>query len=149
MRGAILAVGVAVLCGGTAWAEERSPYPTSFSVVGGLTAGTSQTVGRQLFGLGDAGEGSGFAVGGDIAHDLSPRLTFELTGLYMDRSSNAWSVDTGLRLNFRPTSESVVPYFAVSGLAQACAAPSIDISIAAPARLAPSSIASRDNRASV
>ena len=115
MRGAILAVGVAVLCGGTAWAEERSPYPTSFSVVGGLTAGTSQTVGRQLFGLGDAGEGSGFAVGGDIAHDLSPRLTYELTGLYMDRSSSAWSVDTGLRLNFRPTSESVVPYFAVSG----------------------------------
>ena len=91
MRGAVVAVGVAVLCSGTAWAEERSPYPTSFSVVGGLTAGTSQTVGRQLFGLGDAGEGSGFAVGGDIAHDLSPRLTFELTGLYMDRSSNAWT----------------------------------------------------------
>ena len=55
MRGAVVAVGVAVLCSGTAWAEERNPHPTSFSVVGGLTAGTSQTVGRQLFGLGDAG----------------------------------------------------------------------------------------------
>ena len=115
MRSAIVAVGVAVLCGGTAWAEEGSPYPTAFSVVGGLSVGTSQTVGRQLFGLGDAGEGSGFAVGGTLAHDLSPRLTFEATGLYMDRSSSAWSVDTGLRLNLRPTSESIVPYFAVSG----------------------------------
>ena len=115
MRGAIVAVGVAVLCGGTAWAEEGSPYPTAVSVVGGLSVGTSQTVGRQLFGLGNAGDGSGFAVGGSLTHDLSPRLTFEATGLYMDRSSSAWSVDTGLRLNLRPTSESIVPYFAVSG----------------------------------
>jgi hypothetical protein len=115
MRGAIIAVGVAVLCSGTAWAEERSPYPTAFSVVGGISVGTSQTVGRQLFGLGNAGDGSGFAVGGSLAHDLSPRLTYEATGLYMDRSSSAWSVDMGLRLNLKPTSESIVPYFAVSG----------------------------------
>ena len=84
-------------------------------MVGGLSVGTSQTVGRQLFGLGDAGDGSGFAVGGSLTHDLSPRLTFEATGLYMDRSSSAWSADAGLRLNLRPTSESIVPYFAVSG----------------------------------
>jgi hypothetical protein len=115
MRGAMVAVGVAVLCGGTAWAEEGSPYPTAVSVVGGLSVGTSQNVGRQLFGLGNAGSGSGFAAGGSLAHDLSPRLTFELTGLYLDRSSSAWSADAGLRINLRPTSESVVPYFAVSG----------------------------------
>jgi hypothetical protein len=115
MRGAIIAVGVAVLCSGTAWAEERSPYPTAFSVVGGISVGTSQTVGRQLFGLGNAGDGSGFAVGGSLAYDLSPRMTYEATGLYMDRSSSAWSVDMGLRLNLKPTSESIVPYFAVSG----------------------------------
>ena len=115
MRGALVAVGIVVLCGGTAWAEEGSPYPTSVSVVGGLSVGTSQTVGRSLFGLGDAGEGSGVAVGADIAHDLSPRLTLEATGLYLDRSSSAWSVDAGLRFNLRPTAESVVPYFAVSG----------------------------------
>jgi hypothetical protein len=115
MRSAIVAVGVGVLCSGAAWAEEGSSYPTAVSVVGGLSVGTSQRVGRQIFGLGDAGEGSGFAVGGSLAQDLSPRLTFEATGLYMDRSSSAWSVDTGLRLNLRPSSESIVPYFAVSG----------------------------------
>ena len=116
MRGAIIAVGAAVLCGGgSAWAEEGSRYPTAFSVVGGLSVGTSQTVGRQLFGLGDAGEGSGLAVGASLAQDISPRLTFEATGLYADRSSSAWSVDAGLRLNLRPSSETIVPYFAVSG----------------------------------
>ena len=115
MRSAIVAVGVAVLCGGTAWAEEGSAYPTAVSVVGGLSVGTSQTVGRQLFGLGNAGSGSGFAAGASLAHDLSPRLTFEATGLYFDRSSSAWSADMGLRINLRPTSESIVPYAAVSG----------------------------------
>ena len=115
MRGAIVSVGVAVLCGGTAWAEERSPYPTAFSVVGGYSAGTSQTVGRQLFGLGNAGEGSGLAAGASLAHDFTPRLTFEATGLYFDRSSSAWSADMGLRMNLKPTSASVVPYFALSG----------------------------------
>jgi hypothetical protein len=118
MRGAIIAVGVVgvgVLCGGLAGAEEGSAYPTAVSVVGGVSVGTSQTVGRQLFGLGDAGEGSGFAVGGGFAHDLSPRLTLEVNGLYLDRSSSAWSADAGLRINLVPTSRSLVPYFAVSG----------------------------------
>jgi hypothetical protein len=116
MRGAIVAVAVAaVLGGGTAWAEEGSPYPSSVSVIGGVSVGTSQTVGRRLFGLGDAGSGSGLALGASFAHDLSPRVTFEMTGLYMDRSSSAWSGDAGVRINLQPTSASLVPYFAVSG----------------------------------
>ena len=46
---------------------------------------------------------------------LSPRLTIEANGLWLDRGSSAWSADAGLRLNLRPSKESIVPYFGVSG----------------------------------
>jgi hypothetical protein len=113
-----VAVAVAVLAalsGGSLYAQEATgPYRTAVSAVGGLSVGSSRS-----FGLGEGrgfGErGSGFAVGGGVAHDFSSRVTLEATGLYLDRNAGAWSADAGLRLNLIPAGESLVPYFAVSG----------------------------------
>ena len=114
-----IAVAVAVLAassGGFVYAQEATgQYRTAVSAVGGLSVGSSRS-----FGLGEGrggfGErGSGFAVGGGVAHDFSSRVTLEATGLYLDRNAGAWSADAGLRLNLIPAGESLVPYFAVSG----------------------------------
>jgi Outer membrane protein beta-barrel domain len=108
---AVLAVGFA----GSAQAqEEAGEYRTAFSVVGGLSVGSSTGLGDGRGGFG-RGSGAGFAVGGGVAHDFSPRLTLEATGLYLDRAAGAWSADAGLRLNLVPSREATVPYFAVSG----------------------------------
>jgi hypothetical protein len=97
--------------------EEASRYKTAISAVGGFSVGSSGSFEhglREAFGLhGD--NGSGFAVGGSLARDLSPRLTLEAGGLYLDRGASAWSADAGLRLNLQPSGKSMVPYFAVSG----------------------------------
>jgi hypothetical protein len=111
-------VAASALSAPAAWAqEEKGQYPTAISVVGGLSVGSS--VGSRFgFGYGGDfghGDGAAFAVGGALAHDITPRLTLEASGLYLDRGSSAWSADAGLRLNLKPSSESLVPYFAVSG----------------------------------
>jgi hypothetical protein len=108
---------LAVLAAASAGAqEEADPNRTAVSVVGGLSVGSSGSFGGRPFGGAFRGDGeTGFAVGGGIAHDLSPRLTVEASGLFLDRGTNAWSADAGLRLNLAPSRESLVPYFAVSG----------------------------------
>src|SRR5262245_10163270 len=114
MRRASVAIVLVVLGSGSAWAQEESDaHRTAVSVVGGFSVGSTRELGGSPFGFHDSG--SGFAVGGGIAHDLSPRLTVEADGLYLDRGSSAWSADAGLRLNLSPSHESLVPYFAVSG----------------------------------
>lgn len=98
--------------------EATGTYRTAVSVVGGLSVGSSGTprLGLDRFLRGFDGDGgAAFTIGGSIAHDFTPRLTFEATGLYQDRGSSAWSADAGLRLNLKPSSQPVVPYFAVSG----------------------------------
>jgi hypothetical protein len=115
MRGSTIAIAMALLANGAAWAQEGAdPHPTAVSFVGGLSVGSSRLVGPGgLFAFDDSD--AGLAVGGGIAHDLSPRLTLEATGLYLDRASSAWSADAGLRINLLPSQSSTVPYFAVSG----------------------------------
>ena len=113
-------VGASALAGRAAWAqdEEAGKYRTAVSVVGGLSVGSTASPDSpfgQFFRGAGHDDGAAFAVGGSIAHDLTPRLTLEGTGLYQDRGSSAWSADVGLRLNLKPSSESLVPYFAVSG----------------------------------
>jgi hypothetical protein len=118
MRQTSLAVAVLVVlsCGSAYAQEEIGQFRTAVSAVGGFSVGSSRS-----FGFGDGrgdfgrGSGSGFAVGGSLAHDLTSRLTLEASGLYLDRSAGAWSADAGLRLNLVPSGESLVPYFAVSG----------------------------------
>jgi hypothetical protein len=115
-------VAASTLAGRAAWAqdpqEQAGQYRTALSVVGGLSVGST---GSSHLGIGHFARAFGhddvaaFTVGGSIAHDLTPRLTLEATGLYQDRGSSAWSADAGLRLNLKPSSESLVPYFAVSG----------------------------------
>jgi hypothetical protein len=98
--------------------EATGTYRTAVSVVGGLSVGSSGSprLGLDRFIRGFDGDGgAAFTVGGSVAHDFTPRLTFEATGLYQDRGSSAWSADAGLRLNLKPSSQPVVPYFAVSG----------------------------------
>jgi hypothetical protein len=114
MRCVSLAIVLAVLGGGSAWAqEEADAHRTAVSVVGGFSVGSSRGYGREPFGFHDSG--SGFVAGGGIAHDLSPRLTLEANGLYVDRGASAWSADAGLRVNLRPSHEGMVPYLGVSG----------------------------------
>lgn len=124
-RSALMAVSVGMavasaLSGPAAWAqeEEAGRYRTAISVVGGLSVGSTGTprLGLDRFFRGfEHDDGAAFSVGGSIAHDITPRLTLEASGLYQDRGSSAWSADAGLRLNLKPSSESLVPYFAVSG----------------------------------
>jgi hypothetical protein len=117
-----LAVLVALASASAQAQEQRNQFKTALSVVGGLSVGSSgpggldgRGLGAGHFGFERGGGSSGFAVGGGLAHDLTPRLTLEATGLYLDRHAGAWSADAGLRLNLKPSSESLVPYFAVSG----------------------------------
>jgi hypothetical protein len=116
MRQTFMPVAVAVLAalsGSFVYAqEETSRYRTAVSAVGGLSVGSSRSLGRGGFGGGSV---SAFAAGGSLAHDFSPRLTLEATGLYLDRSAGAWSADAGLRVNLAASGKSLVPYFAVSG----------------------------------
>ena len=93
--------------------EDSGAYRTSISMTGGLSVGSSRDFGFRGFGLHDSG--SGAAVGGAVAHDVSPRVTLEATGLYLDRSAGAWSADLGVRLNLLPSARRIVPYFAASG----------------------------------
>jgi hypothetical protein len=75
------------LSAGSAWAQEKTgPFRTALSVVGGLSVGSSRSLGLPggRGGFGGRGPDSGFAAGGGIAHDFSPRLTLEATGLYLD-----------------------------------------------------------------
>lgn len=117
MRRVIVAMVLAALGGGSAWAqeEEGDAHRTAVSIVGGLSVGSSTPFGNGRFGFFDSGSETGFVAGGGIAHDLTPRLTLEASGLYLDRGSSAWSADAGLRLNLAPSSRAVVPYFAFSG----------------------------------
>jgi hypothetical protein len=114
MRHFSAAFVVLALAGSSAWAqEEMGPYRTAISAVGGLSVGSSPS----FWGRGVPGHGSdtAFAVGGGIAHDLTPRLTLEANGYYLDRNASAWSADAGFRLNLTPSGKSMVPYFAATG----------------------------------
>ena len=118
MRHVSVAIALGALSVGAAWAqEETGEFRTAVSVVGGLSVGSSRSVGAfdGRFGPGLRGSDAGFAVGGGIAHDFSPRLTLEATGVYLDRGASAWSADAGFRLNLTASGESIVPYFAASG----------------------------------
>ena len=115
MRHVSAAFVVLALAGGSAWAqEEMGPYRTAVSAVGGLSVGSTSS-GRGDFGFHGHGSDTGFAVGGGIAHDLTPRLTLEANGYYLDRNASAWSADAGFRLNLTPSGKSMVPYFAATG----------------------------------
>jgi hypothetical protein len=115
MRRVPVVIAMALLGSGSAWAqEEADAHRTAVSAVGGFSVGSSRGYGPgRFFGFHDSG--SGFVAGGGIAHDLSPRVTLEANGLYVDRGSSAWSADAGFRLNLSPSHEGIVPYFAVSG----------------------------------
>src|SRR5262249_1174459 len=116
MRWEPVVITMVVVAGASAWAqdEEVDAHRTAVSAVGGVSVGSSHRFGPGgLVGFYDSG--SGFAAGGGVAHDLSSRLTVEANGLYVDRGLNAWSADAGVRLNLRPSGESLVPYFGVSG----------------------------------
>src|SRR5262245_15454930 len=93
------------LSGRAAWAqEEAGPYRTAISATGGLTVGSSGShfdFDHGRFGFGHHDGGTDFAVGGSLAHDVTPRLTIEAGGLYLDRGASAWSADAGVRLNVR------------------------------------------------
>ena len=97
MRRVIVAMVLAALGGGSAWAqeEEADAHRTAVSIVGGLSVGSSTPIGDGRFGFFDSGSETGFVAGGGIAHDLTPRLTLEASGLYLDRGSSAWSADAG------------------------------------------------------
>ena len=120
MSVAVGMVAASALAGSAAWAQEEAAgqYRTAISVTGGLSVGSTGSphlgLDRIVRGFGD-NDGASFTVGGSIAHDLTPRLTLEASGAYQDRGASAWSADAGLRLNLKPSSESLVPYFAVSG----------------------------------
>jgi hypothetical protein len=113
-------VAASALAGRTVCAQEEAAgqYRTAISVTGGLSVGSTGSphlgLDRIVRGFGND-DGAAFTVGGSIAHDLTPRLTLEASGAYQDRGASAWSADAGLRLNLKPSSESLVPYFAVSG----------------------------------
>src|SRR5712692_4135916 len=84
MRHASLAAAAAVLAslsGGAAYAqEETGQFRTALSVVGGLSVGSSRAFGLRDGRGGFGGrDGSGFTVGGGLAHDFSSRLTLEAT----------------------------------------------------------------------
>jgi hypothetical protein len=117
----VFAVGGLVLSSSFARSEDNAQFRTAVSVTGGLSVGSEGPrggVGGDLagrFGFGGGGSDAGFAVGAGIAHDVSPRLTVEANGAYLDRRGGGWSADAGLRLNLVPASRSMVPYFAVSG----------------------------------
>jgi hypothetical protein len=117
MRRAIVAIVLAALGSGSAWAQEEGDANRfSVSAVGGLSVGSAASIGpRSPFGFYHSGSDTGFAIGGSLAYDLTPRLTLEASGIYLDRDASAWSTDAGLRLNFAPSSRGVVPYFALSG----------------------------------
>jgi hypothetical protein len=121
MRHLLMATAVlAASSAGSSFAqEEAGQFRTAVSVVGGLSVGSSHSIrfanGRGVFAGFGGGSETGFAVGGSVAHDLTPRITLEATGLYLDRNASAWSADAGVRLNLMPSRESIVPYFAVSG----------------------------------
>ena len=119
----VVAVGMvagSALAGSTVWAQEEAAgqFRTAVSVTGGLSVGSTGSphlgLDRIVRGFGND-DGASFTVGGSIAHDLTPRLTLEASGAYQARGASAWSADAGLRFNLKPSSESLVPYFAVSG----------------------------------
>lgn len=114
----VVALGTLVLLVSSARAEDNAQFRTAVSVTGGLSIGSEGGLGGDLarrFGFGRGGSDAGLAVGGSIARDVTPRLTIEANGAYLDRRSGAWSADAGFRLNLAPASHSMVPYFAVSG----------------------------------
>lgn len=118
MRRALILVALTASYGGSLRAEEEAGrFRTAVSVVGGISVGSSRGFGLPGRGFGAAlgGGGAAMAVGGGIARDISPRLTLEATGVYLDRGQSAWSADAGFRLNLVPSSKSMVPYFAASG----------------------------------
>jgi hypothetical protein len=116
MRRTTVAIVLAALGTGTAWAQEDADANrTAVSVVGGLSVGSSSSPFGRGFEFHGSDSGAAFAVGGSVAHDLTSRFTLEATGLYLDRGSSAWSADAGFRLNLVPSSRTLVPYFAVSG----------------------------------
>jgi hypothetical protein len=103
----------------TAQEEETGRYRTALSVAGGLSVGSAPETQflaiERLAGGFRRDDDAGVSLGGTIAHDITPRLTAEASGIYQERGASAWSADLGLRLNLKPSSESLVPYFAVSG----------------------------------
>jgi hypothetical protein len=115
-----LVAGLLVGSAPSSRAEDNAPFRTAVSFTGGLSVGSLGGPGDfggglERFGFGRRDSGAGLAVGGSISRDVTPRLTVEANGAYLDRHSGGWSADAGLRLNLVPASRSLVPYFAVSG----------------------------------
>lgn len=79
-----------------------SPGPVAISFVGGVATGGSAT---------------GGAIGGTFTFDVSPRLTIETTGTYMDRGRGADAVygNVALLVNLLPAGSKAVPYATLGG----------------------------------
>ena len=114
----VVALGALVSSVSSVQAEDNSQFRTAVSLTGGLAVGSVGGFGGDLgrrFGFGRGGSDAGFAVGGGIARDVTPRLTLEANGAYLNRDSGGWTADAGFRLNLAQAGHSMVPYFAVSG----------------------------------
>jgi hypothetical protein len=104
-RASGIAAVVALFAIGTgAAAEDQKTEGSGFAVAlqGGVATGASET---------------GITLGGAMTYDVSPRLSVELTGAYLDRgrAESGASGLASLLVNLRPSGEKVVPYLAVGG----------------------------------
>jgi len=104
-RASGIAAVVALLAVGTgAAAEDQKTEGSGFAVAlqGGVATGASET---------------GITLGGSIVYDVSPRLSVEVTGAYLDRGRGESGASglASLLVNLRPAGEKVVPYVAVGG----------------------------------
>ena len=104
-RASGIAAVVALFAVGTgAAAEDKKAEGSGFAVAlqGGVATGASET---------------GITLGGVMTFDVSPRLSVEVTGAYLDRgrAESGASGLASLLVNLRPAGEKVVPYLAVGG----------------------------------
>jgi len=104
-RASGIAAVVALFAIGTgAAAEDQKTEGSGFAVAlqGGVATGASET---------------GIALGGAMTYDVSPRLSVEVTGDYLDRGRGESGASglASLLVNLRPAGEKVVPYLAVGG----------------------------------
>ena len=100
----IAAVVALFAIGRGAAAEDQKTEGGGFAVAlqGGVATGASET---------------GIALGGAMTYEVSPRLSVEVTGAYLDRGRGESGASglASLLVNLRPAGEKVVPYLAVGG----------------------------------
>ena len=104
-RASGIAAVLALFAIGTgAAAEDEKAEGSGFAVAlqGGVATGASET---------------GITLGGAMTYDVSPRLSVEVTGAYLDRGRGESGASglASLLVNLRRAGEKVVPYLAVGG----------------------------------